>query len=179
VLVAKLGLDGHDRGVKVVARLLRDAGFEVIYTGLRQTPEMVVAAARDEDVAVGVALLEAVGVGARRQDALVDAARGGEAVVGLDLVHAHQRLGGVARADLGEGVRVGDAVRDDAARARHQDARAEHADPVGEERRGEGVTAQALDGAAVPGEGDAVAVVDAAAVGEAPHRASAGCSPTR
>jgi len=58
VLVAKLGLDGHDRGVKVVARLLRDAGFEVIYTGLRQTPEMVVAAARDEDVdAVGLSML--------------------------------------------------------------------------------------------------------------------------
>lgn len=58
VLVAKLGLDGHDRGVKVVARLLRDAGFEVIYTGLRQTPEMVVAAAVDEDVdAVGLSML--------------------------------------------------------------------------------------------------------------------------
>lgn len=58
VLVAKLGLDGHDRGVKVVARLLRDAGFEVIYAGLRQTPEMVVAAARDEDVdAVGLSML--------------------------------------------------------------------------------------------------------------------------
>lgn len=58
VLVAKLGLDGHDRGVKVVARLLRDAGFEVIYTGLRQSPEMVVAAARDEDVdAIGLSML--------------------------------------------------------------------------------------------------------------------------
>jgi len=58
VLVAKLGLDGHDRGVKVVARILRDAGFEVIYTGLRQTPETVVAAARDEDVdAVGLSML--------------------------------------------------------------------------------------------------------------------------
>jgi len=50
VLVAKLGLDGHDRGVKVVARILRDAGFEVIYAGLRQTPDMVVRAAIDEDV---------------------------------------------------------------------------------------------------------------------------------
>jgi methylmalonyl-CoA mutase C-terminal domain/subunit len=50
VLVAKLGLDGHDRGVKIVARTLRDAGFEVIYAGLRQTPEMVVRAAIDEDV---------------------------------------------------------------------------------------------------------------------------------
>ena len=58
VLVAKVGLDGHDRGVKVVGRILRDAGFEVIYTGLQQTPEMVVAAARDEDVdLIGVSLL--------------------------------------------------------------------------------------------------------------------------
>ncbi|HKY14608.1 MAG TPA: cobalamin B12-binding domain-containing protein [Microthrixaceae bacterium] len=58
VLVAKLGLDGHDRGVKVVARILRDAGYEVIYTGLRQTPAMVVAAAIDEDVdAVGLSML--------------------------------------------------------------------------------------------------------------------------
>jgi len=52
VLVAKVGLDGHDRGVKVVARLLRDAGCEVIYTGLFQTPESVAAAALDEDVDV-------------------------------------------------------------------------------------------------------------------------------
>jgi methylmalonyl-CoA mutase C-terminal domain/subunit len=58
VLIAKLGLDGHDRGVKVVARMLRDAGFEVIYTGLFQTPESVVAAAIDEDVdAIGVSML--------------------------------------------------------------------------------------------------------------------------
>ena len=58
VLVAKLGLDGHDRGVKVVARILRDAGYEVIYTGLRQTAETVVAAAIDEDVdCVGLSML--------------------------------------------------------------------------------------------------------------------------
>ena len=58
VLVAKVGLDGHDRGVKVVGRTLRDAGFEVIYTGLQQTPEMVVATARDEDVdAIGLSML--------------------------------------------------------------------------------------------------------------------------
>ena len=50
VLVAKPGLDGHDRGAKVVARALRDAGFEVIYTGLRQTPQQIVRAALDEDV---------------------------------------------------------------------------------------------------------------------------------
>ena len=52
ILVAKVGLDGHDRGVKVVARALRDAGYEVIYTGLRQTPEMVVDAALQEDAQV-------------------------------------------------------------------------------------------------------------------------------
>jgi methylmalonyl-CoA mutase C-terminal domain/subunit len=58
VLMAKAGLDGHDRGVKVVARALRDAGIEVIYTGLHQTPEQVVRAAIDEDVdAVGLSLL--------------------------------------------------------------------------------------------------------------------------
>lgn len=57
VLVAKAGLDGHDRGAKVVAAALRDAGFEVIYTGLRQTPEMIVQAALEEDVdAVGLSL---------------------------------------------------------------------------------------------------------------------------
>lgn len=58
VLVAKPGLDGHDRGAKVVARGLRDSGFEVIYTGLHQTPEMVVAAALQEDVdVVGLSIL--------------------------------------------------------------------------------------------------------------------------
>jgi methylmalonyl-CoA mutase C-terminal domain/subunit len=58
VLVAKPGLDGHDRGAKVIARALRDAGMEVIYTGLRQTPEMVVNAALDEDVQViGLSIL--------------------------------------------------------------------------------------------------------------------------
>ena len=58
VLVAKVGLDGHDRGIKVVARTLRDAGFEVIYTGLFQTPEKVAAAAVDEDVdAIGLSML--------------------------------------------------------------------------------------------------------------------------
>ena len=58
VLIAKPGLDGHDRGAKVVARALRDAGFEVIYTGIRQTPEMIVQAAVQEDVdAVGLSIL--------------------------------------------------------------------------------------------------------------------------
>jgi len=58
VLIAKPGLDGHDRGAKVIARALRDAGMEVIYTGLRQTPEMIATAALQEDVdAVGLSIL--------------------------------------------------------------------------------------------------------------------------
>jgi len=58
VLVAKPGLDGHDRGAKVIARALRDAGMEVIYTGLRQTPEMIVSAALQEDVhVIGLSIL--------------------------------------------------------------------------------------------------------------------------
>lgn len=58
VLVAKPGLDGHDRGAKVVARFLRDAGFEVIYTGIRQTPQMIAEAALQEDVdVVGLSIL--------------------------------------------------------------------------------------------------------------------------
>ncbi|MFN3286288.1 MAG: cobalamin B12-binding domain-containing protein [bacterium] len=58
ILIAKPGLDGHDRGAKVVARALRDAGFEVIYTGLHQTPEMIATAAIQEDVdAIGLSIL--------------------------------------------------------------------------------------------------------------------------
>ena len=58
VLVAKVGLDGHDRGIKVVARILRDAGYEVVYTGLFQTPDTVAAAAIDEDVdVIGLSML--------------------------------------------------------------------------------------------------------------------------
>ncbi len=58
ILIGKVGLDGHDRGVKIVARALRDTGFEVIYTGLHQTPEMVIEAALQEDVdAIGLSIL--------------------------------------------------------------------------------------------------------------------------
>src|SRR6267154_3905347 len=58
ILIAKVGLDGHDRGAKVIAAFLRDAGMEVIYTGLRQTPEMVINAALQEDVdAIGISIL--------------------------------------------------------------------------------------------------------------------------
>ncbi len=64
VLIAKPGLDGHDRGAKVVARALRDAGFEVIYTGLHQTPQMVVEAAIQEDVdIVGLSILSGAHIG--------------------------------------------------------------------------------------------------------------------
>jgi methylmalonyl-CoA mutase C-terminal domain/subunit len=58
ILIAKPGLDGHDRGAKIIAKALRDGGFEVIYTGLRQTPEMIVEAALQEDVqAIGLSIL--------------------------------------------------------------------------------------------------------------------------
>src|SRR5512142_2017179 len=58
IIVAKPGLDGHDRGAKIIARALRDAGFEVIYTGLHQTPEMIASAALQEDVdAVGLSIM--------------------------------------------------------------------------------------------------------------------------
>jgi methylmalonyl-CoA mutase C-terminal domain/subunit len=64
VLVAKPGLDGHDRGAKVIARALRDAGMEVIYTGLRQTPEQVVSAALQEDVdVIGLSVLSGAHMG--------------------------------------------------------------------------------------------------------------------
>jgi len=74
VLVAKPGLDGHDRGAKLVARALRDAGFEVIYTGIRQRPEVVAAIARDEDVdLVGLSILSGAHVGLTRKT--IDAMR--------------------------------------------------------------------------------------------------------
>ena len=68
ILVAKPGLDGHDRGVKLVARVLRDAGFEVIYTGIRQRPEQIAAVAVQEDVAlVGLSILSGAHVGLTRK----------------------------------------------------------------------------------------------------------------
>jgi methylmalonyl-CoA mutase, C-terminal domain len=78
VLVAKPGLDGHDRGAKVIARALRDAGFEVVYTGLHQTPEMVVNAAVEEDVhVVGLSILSGA------HNALVPEIMGGLKKAGL------------------------------------------------------------------------------------------------
>lgn len=82
ILVAKPGLDGHDRGAKVVARALRDAGFEVIYTGLHQTPDMIAAAAVQEDVdAVGLSIMS--GAHNTLFPAVMDALRahGGEDIV--------------------------------------------------------------------------------------------------
>jgi len=62
VIVAKLGLDGHDRGAKVIARALKDAGFEVVYTGIRQSPEQVARAAVEEDAdVIGVSILSGAG----------------------------------------------------------------------------------------------------------------------
>ena len=70
VLVAKVGLDGHDRGVKVVARILRDAGFEVIYTGIRQRPEAIASVALQEDVQiVGLSILSGAHVALTRKTA--------------------------------------------------------------------------------------------------------------
>ena len=82
ILVAKPGLDGHDRGAKVVARALRDAGFEVIYTGLHQTPDMIAAAAVQEDVdAVGLSIMS--GAHNTLFPAVIDAlrARGADEIV--------------------------------------------------------------------------------------------------
>ncbi len=82
ILVAKPGLDGHDRGAKVVARALRDAGFEVVYTGLHQTPEMIAAAAVDEDVdAVGLSILSGAHNALLPDVVAALRARGGEDVV--------------------------------------------------------------------------------------------------
>jgi methylmalonyl-CoA mutase, C-terminal domain len=68
VLVAKLGLDGHDRGARLITRLLMDAGFEVVYTGLRQSPPMVVAAATEEDVdVIGISTLSGAHLGIARR----------------------------------------------------------------------------------------------------------------
>ncbi len=117
VLLAKPGLDGHDRGAKVVARALRDAGMEVIYTGIRQTPEMIVEAAIQEDVnVVGLSILSgahlelfpAVIDGLRkkgREDVLVIA--GG--IVPGDDVSSLQRMG--VKAVFGPGTPTEDIIR--------------------------------------------------------------------
>jgi methylmalonyl-CoA mutase C-terminal domain/subunit len=81
VLIAKPGLDGHDRGAKIVARALRDAGMEVVYTGLRQSPEQIVAAAEQEDVdAVGLSILSGAHLPICRRIKQLLAERGMQAV---------------------------------------------------------------------------------------------------
>ena len=101
VLIAKPGLDGHDRGAKVIARALRDAGFEVIYTGLRQTPEMIAEAALQEDVdVVGLSLLSGA------HNTLVPRIR--EVMDAHDLADVPIILGGIIpQADTEAMVRVG------------------------------------------------------------------------
>ena len=117
VLLAKPGLDGHDRGAKVVARALRDAGMEVIYTGIRQTPEMIVEAAIQEDVdVIGLSILSGAHLelfpsiikGLRkkgREDALVIA--GG--IVPEDDILALQQMG--VKAVFGPGTSTEDIIR--------------------------------------------------------------------
>ena len=133
----------------------------------------------DEHVAVGVALLETTRVGAGRQDALMDAADGGQTLVDLDLRQAHQRLGRLARTDLSKGVGVRHGVCHDTTRAVHQHARAEHADTVRQQRRGNRVARVCAHLPPIPGEGHRAILIDAAATDEALHRASSGCSPER
>lgn len=115
VLVAKVGLDGHDRGIKVVARILRDAGMEVIYAGLRQTPAMIAAAAAQEDVdVVGLSMhngahltLAPAVVGALRDAGLDTAVVVGGIVPDIDVALLH--AAGVAEV-LGPGASNDDVI---------------------------------------------------------------------
>jgi methylmalonyl-CoA mutase C-terminal domain/subunit len=98
VLVAKVGLDGHDRGAKVIATALRDAGMEVIYTGLRQTPEMVVTAALQEDVdAIGISILSGahmtVFIGLMKEKGLEDVLLTGGGIIPEADMNALHELG--------------------------------------------------------------------------------------
>jgi len=122
-LVAKVGLDGHDRGIKVVARILRDAGMEVIYTGLFQTPETVAAAALDEDVdVVGLSMLS--GAHMTLAPLVVEAlrARGADVPVVVGGIVPDQDvpdlLAAGVRAVLGPGASAGAVVETVAAAAR-------------------------------------------------------------
>ena len=106
VLVAKVGLDGHDRGAKVIATALRDAGMEVIYTGLRQTPEMVVNAALQEDVdAIGISILSGAHMTVfpkvkqlMNEKGLTDVLLTGGGIIPDEDIHALNELGVGARA---------------------------------------------------------------------------------
>jgi methylmalonyl-CoA mutase C-terminal domain/subunit len=116
VLVAKPGLDGHDRGAKVVAAALRDAGMEVIYTGLHQTPEMIATAAIQEDVdVIGLSILSGAHMTLfpRVKQLLADAGRGDILVIGGGIIPPDdaQRLEGQGIARLfGPGTATGDIV---------------------------------------------------------------------
>ena len=116
VLVAKPGLDGHDRGAKVVARALRDAGMEVIYTGIRQTPEMIVATALQEDVdVIGLSCLSGAhlelfsevmeGLGQKEMGNVIVVAGG---IIPGDDIPALEKIG--IRAVFGPGTRTSDIV---------------------------------------------------------------------
>lgn len=101
VLVAKVGLDGHDRGAKVIATALRDAGMEVIYTGLRQTPEMVVNAALQEDVdAIGISILSGAHmtvfpklINLMKEKGMDDVLLTGGGIIPEDDMHSLQEMG--------------------------------------------------------------------------------------
>lgn len=101
VLVAKVGLDGHDRGAKVIATSLRDAGMEVIYTGLRQTPEMVVNTALQEDVdAIGISILSGAHmtifpkiINLMKEKGMNDVLLTGGGIIPEDDIQALQKLG--------------------------------------------------------------------------------------
>jgi methylmalonyl-CoA mutase C-terminal domain/subunit len=120
VLIAKPGLDGHDRGAKVVARTLRDAGMEVIYTGIRQTPDMIVQAALQEDVdVIGLSCLSGAhlelfsevmaGLGKNEMDKVIVVAGG---IIPEDDIPALEKMGikavfgpGTKTADIAEAIR--------------------------------------------------------------------------
>ena len=101
ILIAKPGLDGHDRGAKIIARALRDAGFEIVYTGLHQTPEMIVEAALQEDVdAIGLSILSGAHltlfpavIAQLRQRGISDAVVFGGGIVPAEYVAELQRQG--------------------------------------------------------------------------------------
>jgi methylmalonyl-CoA mutase, C-terminal domain len=101
ILVAKVGLDGHDRGAKVIASSLKDAGMEVIYTGLRQTPEMVVNTALQEDVdAIGISILSGAHMtvfpkvlGLMKEKGVNDVLLTGGGIIPPDDMHELQKLG--------------------------------------------------------------------------------------
>jgi methylmalonyl-CoA mutase C-terminal domain/subunit len=116
VLIAKPGLDGHDRGAKVVARALRDAGMEVIYTGIRQTPEMIVQAALQEDVdVIGLSCLSGAHLelftdvmGGMRENAMDNVIVIAGGIIPEDDIPALEKMG--VKAFFGPGARTSDII---------------------------------------------------------------------